>query len=218
MNTTMPLYTPLDPDNKNANVFEQTFIRKPVTMALRPVSLPRDWPHIGKWLFKEFIPHPRGNFSPVGHLPEKYLLETFSIMLQCDFAQPFLGLLNDQPGFLVEICDGDRHCDALSAGPHIFESGDHVMRLVLSPTVINTRYWSTYALISSLGYFFSHLQVKRIVWELHEKDKYYINLANQLGFKSSNEHDWPGIHVYLYSREIFNQFSGSWQQQIQKLP
>ena len=218
MNRTMPLYSPLDPDNCNAIVFEQTFIRKPVTMALRPVSLPGDWPHIGKWLFKEFIPHPRGNFSPAGHIPEKYLQETFSIMLQCDFAQPFIGLLNDQPGFLIEICDGDRHCDALSVSPHVFESGDHVIRLVLSPTVINTRYWSMYALISSLGYFFSHHQVNRIVWELHEKDKHYINLANQLGFTTCNGHDWPGIHVYLYSREKFNQFSGSWQLQIQKLP
>jgi hypothetical protein len=218
MNTTMPLYTPLDPHNNNAIVFKQTFTRKPVTMALRPVSLPGDWPHIGKWLFKEFIHQPRGSYSAAGHLPEKYLQETFSIMLQCDFAQPFIGLLNDQPGFLIEICDGDRHCDALSAAPHVFENGDHVIRLVLSPTIINTRYWSTYALISSLGYFFSHHQVNRIVWELHEKDKHYINLANQLGFKACNEHEWPGIHVYLYPREKFTQFSDSWQQQIQKLP
>ncbi|HEX6427486.1 MAG TPA: GNAT family N-acetyltransferase [Niastella sp.] len=217
MNTTMPLYTPLDPDNKYAIVFEQTFTRKPVTMSLRPVSLPGDWPHIGKWLFKEYAPRARGS-SPAGQLPEKHLLETFSIMLQCDFAQPFIGLLNDVPGFLIEICDGDRHCDGLLAGPHVFERGDHVIRLVLSPTVINTRYWSTYALISSLGYFFSHLQVNRIVWELHAKDKHYINLANQLGFKTNNEHDWPGIHVYLYSREKFTQFSNAWQQQIQKLP
>jgi hypothetical protein len=216
MNTTMPLYTPLEPDNKYDIVFEQTFVREPVTLTLRPVSLPGDWPHIGKWLFKEFAS--RGSFSPAGHLPEKYLLETFSIMLQCDFAQPFIGLLNEQPGFLIEICDGNRHCDGWSGGPHVFENGDHVIRLVLSPTVINSRYLSAYALFGSLNYFFTHLQVKRIVWELHEKDKHYINLANQLGFKATNEHDCPGIHVFLYSREKFTRFSGNWRQHIQKLP
>ena len=218
MNTTMPLYAPLVPGNKYDNVFEQTFARNQITVTLRPVSLPGDWPHMGKWLFREFVPRPRAGFSPPGYLPEKYLRETFSTMLQCDFAQPFIGLLNEQPAFLIEICDGEKHCDGLSTCPHIYESGDHAIRVVLSPTVINTRKWSEYALFSSLGYFFSYLPIKRIVWELHERDKHYINLANQLGFKISNEHDWPDIHVYLYSREKFTHFSGAWHQQIQKLP
>lgn len=211
MNTTMPLYTSLAPDNKYDIVFEQTFVKKQITVTLRPVSLPGDWPHIAKWLFREFASHASGNFSPAGHLPEKHLRETFSIMLQCDFAQPYIGLINDQPAFLIEICDGDRQCTGLDEGPPIFDSGDHVIRLMLSSTVMNTRHWSEYALFSSLEYFFSYLQIKRIVWDLHEKDTHYINLANHLGFIANNEHGWPGIHIYLYSREKFTRISGTYQ-------
>jgi hypothetical protein len=221
MNTTMPLYSPLVPDATYDIVFTQTFVRKQMTLSLRPVSLPGDWPHIAKWLFREFVPHPRGtrgNITPGSHLPEKYLRETFSTMLQCDFAQPFIGMLNDHPAFLIEICDGDRQCDALDDGAHIFKSGDHVIRLVLSHTVINTPHWSEFALFSSLDYFFSHPQITRIVWELHERDKHLMQLANQLGFTTNNAHGWPGIHVYLYSREKFTPFSNIYHQQIQKLP
>lgn len=210
MNTTMPLYASLVPETTYDFVCKQTFTRQQITLSLRPVSLPGDWPHIAKWLFRELM-------STGSHLPGKYLQETFSTMLQCDFAQPFIGILHDHPAFLVEICAGDRHCDALEEGAHTFESGDHIMRLVLSPTVINTPHWSEWALFISLEYFFSHRQIKRIVWELHEKDKHYMNLAHTLGFKNNNAHDWPGIHVFLYSREKFTRFSGAYHQQIQKL-
>src|SRR5687768_14593313 len=118
MNTTMPLYSPLVPGNQYDIVFEQTFIRKQITVTLRPVSLPGDWPYIAKWLFREF----NKGASPTGHLPEKYLRETFSTMLQCDFAQPFIGFVNDQPSFLIEVCDGDRQCEGLEEGPLLFEN------------------------------------------------------------------------------------------------
>ena len=214
MNTTLSLYTPLAPDASCDIVFERSFAKEHVTVALRPLSLPGDWPCIGKWLCREFSHH----HSPATHLPEKHLRETFRTMLQCDFAQPFVGLINDQPGFLIEICDGDKQCAGLEEGPHVFDNGDHAIRLMLSPTVINTRHWSACALLSSLDYFFSYERVKRIVWELHEKEKHHITLAGQLQFESETAKEWPGIHVFLYSREILPRFSASNRQQIQKLP
>ena len=211
MISTMPLYTALAPDNKYDRVFEQQLLKGALNIAMRPLSLPGDWPYINKWLQREF----GRRFTSITHLPEKYLRETLSIMLQCDFAQPFIGLINEQPAFLVEICDGDKQCDALEGGAHQFEQGDHAMRLILSHPAVHTRYWSEYALFSSLDYFFTHPQVKRIVWQLHEKDKYYINLANQLGFTfypttDATSGDRPGIQVYLYLRENFNSFLTSY--------
>lgn len=222
MNSTMPLYTSLTPDNKYDPVFEQQLAHQGITIALRPLTLPDDWPYIGKWLRREFG---RG-FSSVAHLPEKHLRETFSIMLQCDFAQPFIGLINEQPAFLIEICDGDKQGDELDTGAHIYKPGDHSILLILSHTVIHKRYWSEYALFSSLGYFFSHWQVQRIVWQLHEKDTYYINLANQSGFtactplnaaQSFDSAQEPGVRVYLYLRENFNRFYAGFHPQTQKL-
>ena len=214
MNTILSLYTPLAPDASRAVVFEHIFTKEHVTVGLRPLSLPGDWPSIGKWLCREFSSH----HSPATHLPEKHLRETFSTMLQCDFAQPFVGLINDQPGFLIEICDGDKQCAGLEEGPHVFDNGDHAIRVMLSPTVINTRHWSACALLSSLDYFFSYERVKRIVWELHEKEKHHINLAAQLQFKAVTTKGWPGLHVFLYSREILQRFSPRNRKQIQKLP
>ena len=225
MNTNMPLYTSLTPGNKYELVFEQQLTRR-VTIALRPLSLPGDWPYIGKWLQREF----GRRIASTTHLPEKYLRETLSIMLQCDFAQPLVGLINEQPAFLVEICDGDKQCDSLEGGTHLYKPGDHTMRLLLSHPVIHTRYWSEYALFTSLNYFFSHPQVKRIVWQLHEKDTFNKNLANQLGFTPYSRVDaasgdsrqvgtgWSGVQVYLYLRDNFTRFLSNYYQHLQKLP
>ena len=216
MNSTMPLYTSLAPDNKYDLVFEQTFLPVNLHIALRPLSLPDDWPFISKWLQREF----RSRVSSITHLPDKYLRETLAIMLQCDFAQPFVGLINEQPAFLIEICDGDKQCDALEGGAHLFEPGDHVIRLILSHTAIHTRFWCEYALFSSLAYFFTHQQVKRVVWQLHEKDTFSINLANQSGLTTSKRlgAGQQGIQVYLYLRENFMRFLAIYQQTMQKLP
>jgi hypothetical protein len=210
MNTTLSLYTPLAPDATYDTVFERTFAKGHVTVALRPLSLPADWPHISKWLCREFT---RGH-APAAQMPERHLRETFSTMLQCDFAQPFIGLINDQPGFLIEICDGDKQCDGLEEGPHVFENGDHAIRLFLSPTVIYIRNWSLYALLGSLDYFFSYEQVERIVWPLHEKDRHNRQLASQLQFNASTV--WPDLQVFLYPREIFNRFLANYHQHMQK--
>ena len=220
MNHAMPLYTALAPDNKYELVFEQQLMHGTINIALRPLSLPGDWPYISKWLQREF----GRRATSITQLPQKYLRETLAIMLECDFAQPFVGLINEQPSFLVEICDGDKQCDAPDGGAHLFEPGDHAMRLILSHPVIHTRYWPSHALFSSLNYFFTHQQVKRIVWQLHEKDKYYINLANQLGF---TPYPTPGrsfdsaqdrIQVYLYLRENFTRFFSNYYRHMQKLP
>jgi len=213
MNTSMPLLTPLEPQNKYQPVFERRLANGQVTVALRPLSL-HDWPYAGKWLSREFTRRQ----APWVQLPEKHLRETFCTMLQCDFAQPFIGLINDQPAFLIEICDGDKHCDGLEEGPHVFASGDHSIRLILSPTAINTRFFSQYALLSSLEHFFSYKQVQRIVWVLHEKDRHNINLASQLSFIKGSSPYLPGIHVFLYPREIFKRFSANYHVHMQKWP
>lgn len=210
----MPLYKPLAPDNKHDIVFKQTVAATEVTVALRPLSLPADWPHIAKWVLRDIA----RNGSPVTHLPEKHLRETFAIMLQCNFAQPLIGLVNDQPSFLIEICDGDKQCDGLEAGPHIFEKGDHAIRLFLSAAVINSPLLREQVLHTSLHYFFLHRPVQRIVWLLHEKEKRYRQLATQSGFTAVTSPDWPGIHVFLYPREKHALFSVNHAQPIQKLP
>lgn len=207
----MPLYTALKPDNKYDIVFEQT-PSPTVTITMRPLRLPGDWPYINKWLHREF----GRRFSSLTQLPDKYLRETLSIMLQCDFAQPFVGLINDHPSFLVEICDGDKQCDGLEGGAHTFQPGDHVMRLLLSYPVMHTRYWSEYALYHSVNYFFSHQQVKRIVWQLHEKDKFYVTLATQAGFTVCPCRS--GVKVFLYQRENFRRFFATYRQHLLKLP
>lgn len=214
MNITMPLYTPLAPDHQHDLVFEQPFAAAQTTVALRPLSLPGDWPSIAKWLFKEFA----RSASPTGHLPERHLRETFTTMLQCDFAQPFIGLVNQQPAFLIEICDGDTQCNGLDEALYEFEKGDHSIRLFLSPAVINKQPVRELVLFTCLHYFFRYPQVKRIIWEVHEKDKVYMHLANQLQFTTGEALGWSEIHVYLYPREKFLSFSHIRNQQIQKLP
>ncbi|OQP59373.1 GNAT family N-acetyltransferase [Niastella populi] len=208
----MPLYTPLMPDNTGRLVHKQHFNRNKVTVALRPLSLPGDWPVISKWMNRDLS---RSTTHP-WQLPVKHLQETLAMMLQCDFAQPFVGIINAQPAFMIEICDGEKQLTEYEAGCFIAERGDHMINIIMSPTVINTRNWLMYAMYTSLHYFFSHEHVQRIVWLLHDREKHFTGLANQCGFIKNSRYNWPGVHVYLYSREKFMRFSDNWQQEIQK--
>jgi hypothetical protein len=212
-NIITPLYASLMPNNKSGPVYEQLFDHGKITVALRPLSLPGDWCFIGKWMNRELA----RSTSQSWRLPEKYLKETFSTMLLCDFAQPYIGLLNNMPCFLMEVCDGEKQLTPYETAYFIPDNGDHMINIMTSPTVINTRNWLMYAMYGSLRYLFSHRQVKRIVWQLHEREKCFISLANQLGYANNSRNNRRGVHVYMYSREKFMRFSDRWQQQIQKL-
>jgi hypothetical protein len=213
MNNIMSLYASLMPNNKSGVVHTQNLNHGKLTVALRPLSLPGDWSLINKWMNQEMA---RSTTQPF-RLPQKHLQETYSTMLLCDFAQPFIGLLNNTPAFLIEISDGEKQLAEYETGFYTFESGDHMINIITSPTVTNSRNALRYGIYSSLQYFFLHPQVNRIAWVLHEREKHFINLANRSGFAVSSRYNWPGVHVYLYSREKFKRFSDSWQQQIQKL-
>ncbi|WP_205513182.1 GNAT family N-acetyltransferase [Longitalea arenae] len=212
MNTTLSLYSSLLPDNKHGAVYTQSFARGKVTITLRPLSLGDDWPYISRWLLREIA----RKLPSAGHLPEKHLRETYNIMLQCDFAQPLMGLINDQPAFVIEICDGDKQGSGVDEGPHEYLPGDHAIRLLLSPTVTHIRQGGYYAIFSCLHYFFSHTNIQRLVWELHERDKHYMQLANHTGFDKSAARKWRGIQVFLYTREKYGLFSDIYPRYAQK--
>lgn len=212
-NMITPLYASLMPNNKAGVVHEQSLNHGRLTVALRPLQLPGDWSLINKWMSREMA---RSTSQPF-RLPEKHMQETYATMLQCDFAQPLIVLINNTPGLLIEICDGEKQLAEYETGFYMLERGDHMINIITSPTVINSRKTLMKAVQSSLYYFFGHPQVNRIAWVLHEREKHFINLANQLCFAVSNRYNWPGVHVYLYSREKYERFSDSWQQQTKKL-
>jgi hypothetical protein len=212
-NIIMPLYASLMPNNKSGVVHEQHLNHGKLTVALRPLSLPGDWIFIIRWMSREMA---RSTAQPF-RLPEKHLQETYSTMLLCDFAQPFIGLVNHTPGFLIEICDGEKQLAEYETGFYILENGDHMINIITSPTVTNSRNTCMNAIYCCLQYFFQYPQVNRIAWILHERENHFIKLANQLGFAVSNRYNWPGVHVFLYSREKFERFSDSWRQQAKKL-
>jgi hypothetical protein len=119
-NISMPLYTPLMPNNTGRLVCKQHLNQNKVTVAMRPLSLPGDWPVISKWMNRDLS---RSTTQP-WQLPVKYLQETLSMMLQCDFAQPFMGIINGQPRFMIEICDGEKQLMEYETGYFTAESDD----------------------------------------------------------------------------------------------
>jgi len=204
----MPLYCSLAPSKKHAVVYVKNFQEGALQVTLRPLWMPHDWLNIGNWLLDEFA---RG-IMPVNRLSENHLQETVSVMLTPHFAQPFLGMLNNNPLFMIEVFDGMKQGSVIASSPHVFEKGDHLIRLLVSPPVMSMRMLGEYALCSCLDYFFSYLQVKRVAWEINEKDKHYMHLANRLGFQQQRTYDSTGIQVYLFTRENFFRFLNGYQQ------
>jgi len=164
-----------------------------LSISVRALNLATDVPVIYKWMSYQYA-------GPLlnREAPPRELEESYSSMIESDFAQPFMGLVNDVPVCQVDIYKTWQ--DAISLY-YDAPPGDYGLNLVVAPLAIQ----DNIALLIRvcLEYFFSFPEVGRIVADVETKNEWTNSLFKMAGFSYSQRVRIPykTANLFICTRE-----------------
>jgi acetyl CoA:N6-hydroxylysine acetyl transferase len=166
-------------------------------VSVRPFCIATDLSVLYKWMSREYAGPLLARTQPPQELEESY-----ACMLAADFAQPFMGLVNDIPVCQVDVYKTQQ--DAISLYYNA-RPGDYGIRLVLAPLTVQD---NIILLISTcLEYFFSFPEVGRIVTDIETGNEWNNQLFKNTGFRSSQKIQAPyrDSTLHICTRNSFRQ-------------
>lgn len=143
-------------------------------LTVRPFCVATDTAIVFTWMSREFA----GPLLAMPHPPQE-LEEFYTSMIASDFAQPFMGLVNDSPVCQIDIFKTQQDIVSLS---YPARPGDYGLQLTLAPLTAQDN--MTLLLNISLEHFFSFPQVGRIIVNIEEGDEYLRQLFKKSGFRT----------------------------------
>jgi len=157
---------------------EKTFIREvpehQLRIAVRPFCVATDVSILFKWISQEYAGPLLARSCPPQELEESY-----ASMIESDFAQPFMGLVNDTPVCQMDIFRMQQDVLSLS---YPARPGDYGLQLLVAPLAVQD---NILLLIQTcLEYFFSFPEVGRIIVNIEERNEYNRQLFKKAGFRS----------------------------------
>jgi hypothetical protein len=169
------LCEPLFRSAKYDIVAERNFPQHNFSVSLRPLCLDTDLPIIYKWVNQEYI---KGFWPMNGPIQE--LGQTYSYIMESDFAQSFIALVNDVPTCQVDIYHAlqDEASLYYEARP-----GDYVIHLLMASPNLVIPNLSLSILQACLSHFFSYPEVKRVIAEPDTENEQDNKLVAKAGFR-----------------------------------
>lgn len=167
-----------------------------LTFSVRTLEIHKDIPVIYKWMSLEYPDSLVSRNSP----PEK-LDESYELMLQSDFCQPYMGLANDNPLIQLDINKAYMHMIGMN---YPTQKGDYTISLLMAPLVIQDH--AVVLLTMWLEYFFSYPEVQRILTDVETGSEWMKTLFTRVGFTSMGKVQLPYKNAGLYgcTRASFN--------------
>ena len=157
---------------------EKTFIREmpehQLRVAVRPFCVATDVSIVFKWMSQEYA----GPLLTRSRPPQE-LEESYNSMIESDFAQPFMGLVNDTPVCQMDIYRMQQ--DVLSLN-YPARTGDYGLQLMVAPLAVQDN--MLLLIRACLEYFFSFAEVGRIIINIEDGNEYNQQLFKRAGFQS----------------------------------
>ena len=195
------LCTSLLPSGPAGGILTKYFHEQKLSISVRPVSVADDVPILYKWMSHEYA-------GPLLDRPQhpREMEEFYNSMIESDFAQPFMGLVNDTP-----VCQMDVYKAKQDAISLYYEArpGDYGLQLVVAPMTAQEN--MVLLLRTCLEYFFSFHEVGRVVTDVEVKNEWSNHLFKAVGFQHTQEIRIPhkNANLYICTRESFRQANGS---------
>lgn len=111
--------------------------------------------------------------GPIAQLEEAYIKH-----LGVDYSHPYIGTLNGEPMFTIELYWAIK--DEVGKY-HPFQPGDYGFHMLIAPAKEKIPHFSTYALTMCMEYFFSFPQVNRMIGEAAASHQGTHNLITKVG-------------------------------------
>ena len=169
------LCRPIGYAEKQDTVCSKEFPANGYSIAMRPFCLNTDFTFAYEWMRRAYAPRIWQTNSAV-----KQLEETYSLMLQSDFAQPFVVLVNKTPICLADVYHGKHHELSLY---YDLKPDDFVIQFLMGPRKKKEHALTACILQTCIEYCFSFSEVKRLISEPNVWDKDLNEAMVQAGFK-----------------------------------
>jgi acetyl CoA:N6-hydroxylysine acetyl transferase len=168
---------------------------KKLRLSVRPFSVDTDVATLYKWMSQEYAGPLLGRTQPPQELVESYVS-----MIESDFAQPFMCLVNDVPVCQVDVYKTQQDAISLYYTPR---PGDYGIQLVLAPLAIQHNL--VILIRTCLEYFFTFPEVGRIVSDVDLKNEWNNTLFKEAGFRPSQKIRAPykSSTLYVCTRSSF---------------
>jgi len=165
-----------------------------LSLSLRALNLAKDLPLIYEWMM-----HGYPGSIPADP-PVQQLSQAYSSILASDFAQPYIGQVNDVP-----ICQMDIYRTRMDVISLCYESlpGDYGLHLLNAPQA--TQDHQAGLLGAAVRYFFSFPEVGRLVTDVEAGDEWMNTLMKRLGFQHHKKIKKPYkiANLYICTRQSF---------------
>jgi len=170
---------------------------QPLRISVRPFCVATDVPVLYKWMSQEYAGPLLSRTQPPQELEESY-----ACMIESDFAQPFMGLINDVPICQVDVYKTQQ--DAISLYYNA-RPGDYGIQLMLAPLAIQQNI--LLLIRTCLEYFFSFPEVGRIIADIDTRNEWSNTLFKKAGFRSTQniQASYKSSTLYICTRNSFRQ-------------
>jgi hypothetical protein len=150
-----------------------SFLSSGLRLTVRPFCVATDIPIVFKWMGQEFAGPLLARSQPPHELEEFY-----TSVIESDFAQPFMGLINDTPVCQLDIYKTQLDIISLS---YPARPGDYGLQLTLAPLIAEDN--MALLLRTCLEYFFSFPEVGRIIVNIEAENEHLRQLFKKLRFR-----------------------------------
>jgi len=157
-------------------------------ISVRPLCIATDLPVLYKWMSQEYAGLLLSHLQPPHEMEEFY-----ATMIESDFAQPFMGLINDVPVCQIEVCKTQQ--DAISLYYNA-RPGDYRIQMVSAPLAVQQD--MILLVRTCLEYFFSFPEAGRIVADIDTENEWNNTLFKKAGFHSTQKIQMPYGSSTLY--------------------
>jgi hypothetical protein len=177
------------PSGMERNVFVKNIPEQDLQITVRPFCTATDLPILFKWMSREFAGPLLTRDRPPHELEESY-----ASMIESDFAQPFMGLINDVPICQLDIYKAQQDAISLS---YPARPGDYSLQLVVAPLAVQDN--MVFLIKACLEHFFSFPEVGRILVNVDDSSEYNNQLFKKAGFRGlydvSNNYRYCSLYV-----------------------
>jgi RimJ/RimL family protein N-acetyltransferase len=142
-------------------------------VALRAFDIDADIPVLHEWVNLDYSKKYWQMDGPIENLEEAYIKH-----LGVDYSHPYIGLINREPAFTIELYWATKD----EVGKYYpFQLGDYGFHMLIAPAKKKIHNYSFYALTTCMEYFFSHSKVHRMIGEADVNHEGTHNLITKVG-------------------------------------
>ena len=184
---------------KGSLVHKRYFENSTMEIGIRAFDITTDLEVLYEWVNKDYAKKFWEMDGPIEELEEAYIKH-----LGVDYSHPYIGTLNGEPIFTLELYWAIKD----EVGKYYpFHPGDYGFHMLIAPANKKIKNFSYYALTMCMEYFFSHTQVHRMIGEASVEHAGTHNLITKVGceFNKALRLPYKTSNLTFLSREMYKE-------------